>query len=499
MNEIKLRPHQQTAIDALRQGFRDGHTRQIYVAPTGAGKTVAAAFMLQGAGNAGAKSAMVLDRIVLCEQTSAQLDRYGIGHGVLQAGHWRYRPHENIQVCSAQTLEKRGFMPGAKLLILDECHSLRAETRKMIESHPNMKVIGLTATPFTAGLAEIYTNIVQTVTTAKLTDDGLLCPLKVYVAKEIDMSGAKKVAGEWSQRDAGERGVIISGDVVSEWVEKTHKHFGGPRKTLVFGASVAHCEDLARKFQEAGYNFVAISYRDESEFTTLTLKEFAKPDSSIVGLIAVDKLSKGFDTPDICIGVSARPFSKSLSSHVQQMGRVMRAHPSKEFSLWICHSGNYLRFRETWDDIRENGVSRLRGGHTDKGRTEPTEKIKKESVCPDCKALRPPGALSCANCGFTFQSINKVEVAAADMVELDSAPVKKTDPKNITMEEKQVFYSGLLAHAIAKDYKRGWAANNYREKFGVWPQTLIHCAGPIVPAVANWILKKNIAWGRAKR
>ena len=66
MNEIKLRPHQQAAIDALRQGFRDGHSRQIYVAPTGAGKTVAAAFMLQGAGNAGAKSAMVLDRIVLC-------------------------------------------------------------------------------------------------------------------------------------------------------------------------------------------------------------------------------------------------------------------------------------------------------------------------------------------------------------------------------------------------------------------------------------------------
>jgi len=497
MNEIKLRPHQQTAIDALRQGFRDGHSRQIYVAPTGAGKTVAAAFMLQGAGNAGAKSAMVLDRIVLCEQTSAQLDCYGIGHGVLQAGHWRYRPHENIQVCSAQTLEKRGFMPGAKLLILDECHSLRAETRKMIESHPNMKVIGLTATPFTAGLGEIYTNIVQTVTTQTLTDDGLLCPLKVYVAKQIDMTDAKKVAGEWSQKEAGERGTVISGDVVSEWVQKTHKHFGGPRKTLVFGASVAHCEDLARKFQEAGYNFVAISYRDESAFTTMTLKEFAKPDSSIVGLIAVDKLSKGFDTPDICIGVSARPFSKSLSSHVQQMGRVMRAHPSKEFSLWICHSGNYLRFRDEWDDIKENGVKNLRGGHTDKAHNEPTEKIKKVSVCPDCKLLRPPGALSCAACGFTFQIFNQVEVDPAEMEELDARESGKI--VKFTMDDKQEFYSGLLEHARRKGYKRGWAANNYREKFGVWPQTILHIEGPIVPCVANWILKKNIAWSKAKR
>lgn len=499
MEEIKLRPHQMTAIDALRQGFKDGHTRQIYVAPTGAGKTVAAAYMLQGADNAGAKAAMVLDRIVLCEQTSAQLDKYSIPHGMLQAGHWRFRPSEHIQVCSAQTLEKRGFMPGAKLLILDECHSLRAETRKMIESHPEMKVIGLTATPFTAGLAEIYTNIVQSVTTKKLTDDGLLCPLKVYVAKEIDMEGAKKVAGEWSQREAGERGVVISGDIVSEWVEKTNTHFGGPRKTLVFGASVAHCEDLARKFQEAGYNFVAISYRDESEFTQLTLREFAKPDSNIVGLIAVDKLSKGFDTPDIAIGISARPFSKSLSSHVQQMGRVMRAHPTKEFALWICHSGNYLRFRDTWDDIRENGVKKLRGGHVDKSQSEPTERVKKESVCPDCKLLKPPGALSCAACGFTFQSFNKVVVDVAEMIALDSIAVAKSNSKKCTMEEKQVFYSGLLKHAAIKGFKKGWAANNYREKFGVWPNQLLDVECPITPAVANWILKKNIAWARAKR
>ena len=90
-------------------------------------------------------------------------------------------------------------------------------------------------------------------------------------------------------------------------------------------------------------------------------------------------------------------------------------------------------------------------------------------------------------------------MTAADMVELDSAPATKTDPKKVTMEEKQVFYSGLLMHATSKNYKRGWAANNYREKFGVWPQTLIHCTGPITPAVANWILKKNIAWARARK
>jgi hypothetical protein len=51
--------------------------------------------------------AMVLDRIVLVNQTSTRLGNYGINHGVMQADHWRYRPYEKIQVCSAQTLESR--------------------------------------------------------------------------------------------------------------------------------------------------------------------------------------------------------------------------------------------------------------------------------------------------------------------------------------------------------------------------------------------------------
>jgi superfamily II DNA or RNA helicase len=66
--------------------------------------------------------------------------------------------------------------------------------------------------------------------------------------------------------------------------------------------------------------------------TSEAIAEFAKPDSSITGLIACDILTKGFDVPDVMIGVSARPFSKSFSQHVQQMGRVMRAAPGKEFA-----------------------------------------------------------------------------------------------------------------------------------------------------------------------
>ena len=333
---LNLRDYQNATLEALRQGFAAGKRCQILYAPTGAGKTEMAIALLNATKQKGNKAAMILDRIILCDQTSKRLDRYNIDHGVLQAKHWRWRPYENIQVCSAQTLEKRGSFPGLNLLIVDEAHTTRQQTMDFIKNNPDVRVIGLTATPFTKGLGSVYEHVVSTVTTKELVNQGVLVPLKVFVAKEIDMSGAKKVAGEWSSGEAEKRGMVITGDIVAEWIKKTHEIFGKPEKTIVFCSGVAHGADLARKFAEQGYNFVAVSYLDDDKFKQEVITEFSKPDTEIHGLIATDILTKGFDVPDVKIGVSARPFSKSLSSHIQQMGRVMRGATGKDFALWLC-------------------------------------------------------------------------------------------------------------------------------------------------------------------
>ena len=333
---LNLFDYQEDVLQKLREAIQQGHKAIVLVAPTGAGKTEMAMSLLDATSKKGNKAAMLLDRIVLCDQTSQRLSKYNIAHGVMQSGHWRYRPYERIQVCSAQTIERRGSFPDLRLLVIDECHQTRKQTVEFIKSNPDVMVIGLTATPFTKGLGKIYSTVVSSITTEDLVSRGRLAPLKVFISKEIDMTGAKKVAGEWSVEAVEERGMKITGDIVSEWVQKTHEVFGGPKKTVVFCAGVAHGADLAQKFAEAGYNFVALSYKDDDQFKKDAIEEFAKPDSSIHGLIATDILTKGFDVPDVMIGVSARPFSKSLSSHIQQMGRVMRSHPSKEFALWLC-------------------------------------------------------------------------------------------------------------------------------------------------------------------
>jgi superfamily II DNA or RNA helicase len=469
---LELREAQLRAIQMLRDGFAAGHRSQILVGPTGFGKTECAIALLEATKKKGNKAAMILDRIVLCDQTSQRLEKYKIDHGVLQSGHWRYRPYENIQVCSAQTLEKRGSFPGLSLLVIDECHAKRKQTTDFIKNNPHVKVVGLSATPLTKGLGEIYTNIVNPVTTKELVDDKLLVPLRVFVAKEIDMTGAKKIAGEWSEAEATKRGMQITGDIVSEWIKKTHEIYGKPVKTIVFCSGVAHGEDLSRKFAEQGYNFISISYKDDGDFKREVIEDFGKPDTDIHGLIATDVLTKGFSVDDVMIGVSARPFSKSLSSHIQQMGRVMRTHPSKSFATWLCHSGNYLRFQEDWEEIYNNGVHELDDAR-EKAKKEKTDKEKEAAKCPKCGHLWAGGSDTCIHCGYTREKRSMVESVPGEMEELKQAASR---------ESKQDFWSMCQYQKLHHGWSDARCKANYHERYGCWPKGLAET--PKAPDIA---------------
>jgi superfamily II DNA or RNA helicase len=494
---LKLREHQQEVVDKIREGFKE-HRCQLLYAPTGFGKTEVAMAIMKEISMDYKRVAMILDRVVLVDQTSERLDKYGISHGVMQAQHWRNNPTERIQICSAQTLERRQNFPDIELIIIDECHIKRRGTIEFIKNNPNIKVIGLTATPFTAGLGDIYSHVVSASSTGDLIQGGWLCPLKVFIAKEVDMTGAKKVAGEWTGEEVSERGIKIVGDVVTEWVRKTNQIFGEPRKTIVFCAGVNHGRALQEEFTRAGYNFKSISYKEDDEFKRETIEDFSKPDTKINGLIATDILTRGFDVTDVMIGVSARPFSKSFSSHVQQLGRVMRSHPNKEFGVWLDHSGNYLRFRDDWDKLYDEGVDELQEGGSEKAKPEPTLKEKKESKCPYCKALWTSTTDKCDNCGKVRTNPNKVLSIFGLMEELN-ANVDKKNSESKSRAVKQDFYSELLFYARAHKMKDGWAYHTYKEKYGVHPTGLKQIVKPITPDTHGWVKSKFIKKSFGKR
>jgi superfamily II DNA or RNA helicase len=486
---IVLREYQSNSIDALRDGIRAGHKRQILCCPTGGGKTEVGMALIQEAVAKYSKTAFICDRIAILDQTSERFDKNGIEHGIIQAGHWRWRPYERAQICSAQTLARRGIVEGLKLIIVDEAHTLFKTTTQFILDHPEVVTIGLTATPFTKGLGEIYTNIVNITTTNELISAGFLAPLRVFAAKPIDMRGAKiKSTGEWEEKEMEKRGLEIVGDVIAEWSKKTNELFAGAVKTIVFSATIAHGEELCRQWQAAGFNFQQVRAGDNEKERKELIEEFRKPDSEITGLVSCEALAKGFDVPDILMGVSCRPYRKSLSGHIQQVGRVLRSFPGKEFAVWNDHSGNFLRFYADTTSFFEQGLDGLAQDHLDStARKEPEEKEIRQMVCGQCSAVMSAGATSCLYCGWIRpKRLNEIEHLPGEMRELSLKEKKKQQPS--WLQDKELVWRQICHYSIRR--KNGdlvaaekFAKAQYQNLYGTWPRHSMRNIEPVPPSL----------------
>ena len=495
MNSLQLRPYQASSVDSLRAGFRAGHVRQVLAAPTGAGKSRIMEYMIRAAMDKGSRIMFVCERRILVEQFSKHLDNAGIAHGVLMAKHWRFRPYEKVQIASAQTLERMESIPLVDIVFIDELHAcLRKSVVNMMVTNPTLRIVGATATPFHPTIGKHFSNVVCVTSMAQLVEEKFLVPFRVFVAKEIDTKGLRVVGGEWKKNDLEKRGQQIVGDVVADYIRISNDVFGGYRKTICFSCGIAHGAELAQKFQEAGINAIQISSEDDEEYRDEVLKDFAKPDSDIKILISVAILSRGFDQSDVDYVILARPLKKSFSEHVQMVGRGARIHPGKEICVIQDNSGNWLRFRDDWDKLYNDGVKELAAGQDSKPRKEPTDVQKEAAKCPKCSVVWSGGD-TCAHCGHVRVKRSEVQAVPGEMVEVNATTRK---PEKYSADFKAEFYAQLLGYAEDRGHKPGRAWHLYREKFGVGP--CMASPEPVMPglAVLNFVKSQNIRKAKAK-
>lgn len=409
------RDFQSAALKTIAANLVAGHKHQMLMAPTGAGKTYLGLRIAAKALKRGKRATFLCDRIALIDQTSEAADQYGLrDHGVIQAKHPRTDWAAPLQVASVQSVESQGF-PKTDVLIVDESHTKHATWVKFMQEHPDVPVIGLSATPFARGLGTLFTTLVCPTTMHELTDAGILVPLRVLSCRRPDMTGAKVDAdGEWRKTEAATRGMEIIGDVVAEWTLHAEN-----RKTIVFGANIAHCEELCRKFNEAGV--MAATYTDKTPDRERPglLSEFRKADSMIRVLISVEALAKGFDVRDVGCVVDCRPLRKSLSMAIQMWGRGVRASPEtgKTDCLLLDHSGNIIRFAEDFESVFFNGLHQLDDGEAldKKVRSEPKTEEEKKG-CPKCGYK--PFFRRCMSCGHEIQAQSAIVHEAGSMREI---------------------------------------------------------------------------------
>lgn len=488
------RPFQETAHEKLRVGFKAGHRIQLLMAPTGAGKTYLALRAAHEALLRDKRALMVCDRTTLIKQTSEAADKYGLSaHGVIQANHWRTDMRLPLQIASVQTLARRQW-PDVDLIIIDEAHTqYKSWTKHVTADDCRAAVIGLSATPFARGMAGIFTNLVNAATMDELTQSGVLVPMRVFSCTRIDMRGAETQGGEWTDRAAAERGMDIIGDVVTEW----QKHAEG-RKTIVFGATIAHCEEMCRQFNEAGIMAATYTSKTEDAEREALLKEYSEPNPTLRVLISVEALAKGFDVQDVGCVCDCRPLRKSLSTAIQMWGRGLRSSPDtgKEDCILLDFSGNIIRFADDFSEIFFKGLDALDVGEKLDAAIRRDDEDKEPSKCPSC-GFSPCGK-RCISCGHERKRPNLIEHQPGELLEVRIGTQKLADDRKHLYEQICTYTRSHGNPATAP--QRAWYL--YQELAGCKPPTQWRFDNQpnvvILRTTMNQIMSRRIAYAKKR-
>lgn len=493
---FNLRPYQQHAEHEARLALARGLKRVCLYLPTGGGKTLTATSIIQKATAKGRKVVFLANRKQLVRQTSEVLARYGIAHGILQAENTRSLDAQ-VLVASIDTVHVRGLPDDVGLIIIDECHGVAGSEkyRKLLAKYNSLPVVGLSATPFAAGMSKHYNELrgplfealIVGATITELIAGGYLVDCDIYAPSEPDLAKVRSTKGmdgllDYNQSDlegAADKPELI-GDIVSHW-----RKLAAGKQTVAFACSIPHSKRIVEQFQAAGVIAEHIDYHCDDDERASILDRFARGETMVLSNVGL--LSEGWDCPSTEVMILARP-TRSLIRFIQMVGRVLRPASGKERALLLDHSGSTARLGHPCDDLPlelDDGKPKS----ASKQQSERRESLPKP--CPACKFMRPAGVHACPKCGFAPERQSDVLVGDGELV-------KQERRKPATKDAKQHTYSQLLFIEQKRGYRHGWAANQYRGIFDVWPRGLNEVTATPTEAVLNKIKANQIAFAKAR-
>ena len=447
-----LRNYQEDLIGQARERIRAGDKSILMVAPTGAGKTALASFMLGTSADRGLKSVFVVHRRELVTQSSRTFDKVGIRHGIIAAGFGETRS-ASVQIASIQTLAQRGLPWSPDMIIFDEAHHIASETwDRFANKHKAATQIGLTATPCRLdgrGLGDWFDTMVEGPTTAWLIENGFLSPYRLFAPSSPDMTGVKSRAGDWANAEVADRmdKPSITGDAIHHY----QKLCDGAR-AIVFATNIEHSQHIAAQFEAAGYPAAHLDGKTDRGTRDRMLAEFTAGRIKIIS--NVDLFGEGFDVPAIEAAILLRP-TQSTGLYLQQVGRALRTSEGKERAIILDHAGNALRHGLP-DEIRDWNLDAK-----PKTKRERDADVPPLKQCDSCYAVHAPAA-ECPVCGNIYETkTREIEVRAGELIEIDREMIAQARKKE---QSKAQSLDDLITLATARKYKNPWAWANHVHK-----------------------------------
>ncbi|GAA6176917.1 DEAD/DEAH box helicase [Sulfitobacter pacificus] len=407
---MQLRDYQSEAIEATYQWFADGKGNPLIVAPTGAGKSVILSEFIRRAitDYEGTRIICATHVKELIAQNCAALTRLWpqAPVGIYSAGLGRRQMGRQITFVGIQSVAKKAAQFGyVDLLIVDECHLIPrsggTQYQRFIdglkETNPDLKVVGLTATPFRldsgrldAGDGAIFDGIAYDIPIPLLVNRGYLSPL---ISKRpdtvMDTAGLHTRAGEFIDKEMDEK---FNTESVTRAAVGEIIHLGQDRKSwLLFCISVDHAMAVRDELRAKGIAAECVTGATDKGERARILADFKA--GHIRAVTNVNVLTTGFDAPATDLLAFLRP-TQSLGLYMQMAGRAMRVADSKDNGLVLDFAGNVARHGPV------DAVNVTDAGPKSKGDGEPGEAPSK--TCPECQSILWIAARECTDCGFVF-------------------------------------------------------------------------------------------------
>jgi DNA repair protein RadD len=403
MNTVTLRDYQARAVTEVLQRLNEGKRRVLLVAPTGAGKTVMAAALVQDLVSRGLRVLFIAHRIELVEQAVARL---GVPCGVIVAGSPPGLGLLPCVVASLQTLVRREI-PRVDVLIIDEAHhATSASYRRVVEALPQAKIIGLTATPTRLdgrGLIDVFDEMHEAASTSRLIADGSLVRAKVFShPTQPDLHDVKLTAGDFNEKqlEAACNRAELRGDVVEHWLARARD-----LQTVLFAVSIAHSKALIDDFGKAGVRAVHVDGTMPRRQREEALEAVRSGEAQVLCNVGI--VTEGWDLPSLRVCILARP-TASLSLLLQMWGRVMRPDDGKTEALVLDHAGNVLRHGMLpHQDVSWRGHFSGEQRKKRKGRKKALAPSLAVKQCPTCYAVNAAAVTRCAECGYEWPATER--------------------------------------------------------------------------------------------
>lgn len=351
-----LREYQSRAISMLKEWFAnnsEGHP--VICMPGGSGKSlVIAAIVKEAVKNwPETKILMLVHSKELIQQNADKLRKLwpGAPLGIYSASIGRRELGEPITYAGIGSVARRASQLGKiDICIIDEVHAVAVKEtgmyRKLLsdlfEINPDMRIIGLSASPYRLGhgmihqgSTAIFTDIIEPVSIEELVKEGYLVPLRSKITDhKLDSTGIHKAKGEFIQSEMEEKYNTYDHNeaIVKEIITlaKDKKHW------LVFCAGISHSNDVAECFKKFGINAVSLTSQASKIEREKILYDFEN--GKIQAICNVGILTTGYDFPALdCIAFLRSTMSPGL--YLQMAVRGMRPAENKEHCLVLDFAG----------------------------------------------------------------------------------------------------------------------------------------------------------------